>query len=123
MYDLEREVNNLEYKLESDLQPRLETADNDVTHHKELIITAKERYRYHACIILYTVLYCILCTAVYSMYYTIAYCCIRYMESHDKCKKAEETIDTETENVKKYKKLVDEKFQEVSEKLNIVGVV
>ena len=72
------------------------------------------------CVVLYTV-YC--CIQYVRVYYTIAYCCIRYMESHDKCKKAEETIDTETENVKKYKKLVDEKFQEVSEKLNIVGVV
>ena len=35
------------------------------------------------------------------------------MASYDRCKKAEETIDRETECVKKFKKLVDEKFQEV----------
>ena len=40
-------------------------------------------------------------------------CACRYMASSDRCKKAEETIERETEQVKKYKQLVDEKFQEV----------
>ena len=43
LYDLEREVNNFQYKLESDLQPCLNNAENEVAHSKDLILSAKER--------------------------------------------------------------------------------
>ena len=39
----------------------------------------------------------------------------RYMASHERCKKAEETIDKETSEVTRLKKLVDIKFGEVSQ--------
>ena len=44
LYDLEREASNLKYKLESDLQPTLESAERSANEHKESIKTAKERY-------------------------------------------------------------------------------
>ncbi len=37
----------------------------------------------------------------------------RYMAANERCKTAENTIESQTGNVERYSKLVDEKFNEV----------
>ncbi len=43
--------------------------------------------------------------------FTVYLC--RYMAANQRCKTAEETINSETRNVERYSKLVEERFNEV----------